>query len=360
MADVDIFGNPIHPGVYVPPELPPTAPPPPPTSGAGNAAWDANPRDAMIARDREQWRNRLRGVAQGLNFGDWQKAADEELDGAIRQISYLQNAGTDPDKFLKEAEARLKQRGAPVPGGATNTPGGGGTLAPPSGPLMPPTTAPPNQFSDPYTAFMEDIAKRNIASLQGQNAEMQRLMGFLNTQFEKMANSDGFTPEELAMLRTQALEPINAQRDTAQQRVLERAGLRGILPGSGVVQAEAADTDRAFAAMQTAAQRDIGLQNINRRDQNMQNALNLGQLAVALPDQRNAQALNIAQMLYQVPRNALQDAMLVINGSSPTSAIGPLVNLFGQQQQQQNWNTQMTAQQQQALWTMLGQLIGGL
>lgn len=102
-----------------------TAPPAAPTGQAGDPAWDANPRDAMIRRDREQWRNRLRGVAQGLNFGDWEKAADEELSGVERAVSYAQNAGADPDKYLREAEDRLRRRGAPTPGGATNVPGGG-------------------------------------------------------------------------------------------------------------------------------------------------------------------------------------------------------------------------------------------
>ncbi|MGE0445583.1 MAG: hypothetical protein AB7P99_10165 [Vicinamibacterales bacterium] len=354
MADVDLFGNPIHPGVYVPPELPPTAPP---SGGAGPSA-PSPPLDVegMIARDTGAWRGMLQQATHGLNFGDPTKAVEEELPGVLNWVRA--NVGADPRGGVDEAIARLKRRGAAVPGGATNTPGGG-SPTPPSGPTGP-TTGPSNQFNDPYTAFLEDIAKRNIASLQGQNAEMQRLMGFLNTQFEKMANSDGFTPEELAMLRTQALEPINAQRDTAQQRVLERAGLRGILPGSGVVQSEAANTDRAFAAMQGAAQRDIGLQNINRRDQNLQNALNLGQLAVALPDQRNAQALNIAQMLYQVPRNALQDALMVVNSANPSAAIGPMISLFGQQQNQANWNTANSQQNQAALWQLLGQIFGSL
>jgi len=107
---------------------PVTGEPPPDntvTGQAGDPAYDANPRDYMINRDREQWRNRLRGVAQPLNFANWEQAADEELEGAIRQISYAQNAGQNPDVFLSAAEERLRQRGAPMSGGETNTPGGG-------------------------------------------------------------------------------------------------------------------------------------------------------------------------------------------------------------------------------------------
>lgn len=112
-----------------------------PTGQAGTPAYDANPRDFMIQRDREQWRNRLRGVAQGLNFGDWEKAAEEELQGVERAVSYAQNAGQDPDVYLKEAEARLRRRGAPSPGGATNVPGGG-TPPPSAGPSQPSQPSP--------------------------------------------------------------------------------------------------------------------------------------------------------------------------------------------------------------------------
>lgn len=347
MAEVDIFGNVVNP------HEPPQPPAPSVSVGAGNPAWDANPRDAMAARDKDQWLNRLRGVAQGLNFGDFEKAAQEELSGVISAVTNERNIGADPDRFLREAEDRLRRRGAPTPGGATNIPGGGQPTQPPLG-YVP--NQPGNQFTDPYTSYLETLAKQQIESLQGRNAQMEKLMGFLDREFERLSNSPtGFTPQELATLNTQAFEPITAQRDITQRRILERAGLRGLLPSSGVVQSEAADTDRAANALMAQAGRDISIQGINRQRQNLQDALNLGQMAVAFPDQRNAQALNIAQMLYQLPRNALQDALAVTNASSPTASLPALMQLLQLQTGQTNVNNFNNA----ALWNWLGQILQG-
>lgn len=315
-----------------------------------------NPRDDMIKRDQEQWLNRLRGTAQNLGFSDFEDKAREELGSVVQQVSYEQNTGRDPGEFLSAAEERLRRRAAPGPGSDTNIPGGTTTTTTTTGggggnPLG----YAPNQFTDPYTRQLEEIAKAQMASLQGRNAQMEKLMSFLDQEFERISNAPGgWTPDELAMLRTQAIEPITAQRDAAMQRIALRAGQRGLLPTSGVVQSEQGDTERAALALQAQANRDIALQGVARQRQNLQDALNLGQLAVALPDQRNAQALNIAQMLYQLPRNAMTDAMTVINASSPTAGLAPLLNLMQMQQNQGNTNAQNSA----ALWALLGQIFG--
>jgi hypothetical protein len=76
------------------------------------AQWDANPRDAMITRDQQQWYNRLRAKAIALRFADPDKAASEELQGVINAASYAQNAGVDPERYVAAAEQRLVARGA--------------------------------------------------------------------------------------------------------------------------------------------------------------------------------------------------------------------------------------------------------
>jgi hypothetical protein len=341
MADVDLFGNPINPfgASSGPGTTAADAPVVPPTtttttSGGGNA------RDAMIARDSNDWLNNLRGTAQGLGFSDWEQKAKDALGDVTNQVGYAQNAGKDPATFIADAVAKMKQQAASNGGGATGGAGGG-------------VRAPGGQFTDPYTSYLEDMAKRNIGRLQN-SPELSQLMGFLNKQFAELSQSNGFTPAELGALRTQAIEPINQQRDAAQQRALERTAARGYLPSSGLAQSEAGDIDRAFAQMQTAAQRDLAIQNINQRQTQLNNALNLGQLALQIPQNQDAQALNIAQLLYQLPRNAMQDSLAVINASNPNAA---LASVLGAQNQAFNQNA-YNQQAQQQLWALLGQLFG--
>lgn len=346
----DIFGNTVDDPYGVNPPQPPPSVTGAPSSGASGGT-SASPLDVegMIARDTGAWRGMLQNATHGLNFGDPTKAVEEELPGVLNWVRA--NVGADPRGGVDEAIARLKRRGAP--GSATNVPGGG--TRPPTAPPGPP--APPNQFTDPYTSYLEDMAKRNIGRLQ-QSPELTQLMGYLNSEFKRLSESPGFSPDELALLRTQAVEPINAQRDTARRQVWDRISASGQAPSSGLAQALLADLDRAYGQMQTAAQRDVAVQGLNRQQQNRADALSVGQLALQIPNAQDAQALNIAQMLYQLPRNAMNDALAVVNSSSPTSALGPLINLLQLQQQGNQFNTATNQANQQALWAILGQLFG--
>lgn len=409
----------------------------------------------MIDRDKSSWEQALKeGAAQrGVSYDP------SDLEGVIRHASYGANAGQDPAKFLNEAFATYDKRAAPTSarqydsqGPAYNqttnqlNPGynpAGGTLIPPpppnpndprvatTTPYNPNTSPQPGfQFNDPYTKLYEDVARKNLESLQGNNAQMQQLMSFLNTQFtnlnqpspaeqqasryleslqqtnpqvqqmmdylnkqfQALSTAPGYTPDELAVLNTQMFEPIEANRQATQQRVLQRASARGVLPSSGIVQGEQQQTDVDYDRLRAAGNRDVAINALNRRQADQQQALNVGQMGIAIPqaqqqqalaiaqaltqgrqsrvndalnvanlgvsipDQRNAQALGVANDLYQIPRTAMNDANAVINGSSPTAALSPLIQLLQTQQQNSQFNQQQNQQQQAALYTALGQI----
>lgn len=344
----------------------------------------------MIDRDKGQWEQQLRASAQskGVTYDP------SDLEGVIRQVSYGANAGKDPLEFIKNQQAIYDQRAAPTshrPNDSQTTdpikqaanltadlqrPGhsiGPGLLPP----LQPPPINPNDprtalsysgnvsdhpgfQFNDPYTKLYEDVAKKNLESLQGQNTQMQQLMDFLNKQFSTLSTSQGYSPEELAVLQTQALEPIEANRQASQQRVLQRASVRGVLPSSGIVQDEQRMVDTDFDKLRAGASRDVAINSINERRNRLADALNFAQLGVQIPDQRNAQALSVANNLYQIPRNAMMDANSVINGSSPTAALSPLIQLLQLGQQNSQFNQNMDAQQQAAFYNAIGQFLGGL
>jgi len=69
---------------------------------------------AMIERDKGDWLNNLRTHAWGFrNSGEgsnWEAVAQDELNGAIRQMQYAANAGTDPQRWLNEAKERITRR----------------------------------------------------------------------------------------------------------------------------------------------------------------------------------------------------------------------------------------------------------
>jgi hypothetical protein len=79
-------------------------------------------------------------------------------------------------------------------------------------------------------------------------------------------------------------------------------------------------------------------------------------MGVQVPQQQQSQALNVANLLYQLPRNSMMDSLQVLNASSPQSAISPYLQLLQQQQQQQQLQQQQDAQ----FWQGIGELLAGL
>lgn len=218
---------------------------------------------------------------------------------------------------------------------------------------------PGSQFNDPYTNLLEQIAKRQIDSLTGENPQTKQLMDFINKRFGELSTSPGYTPDQMAVLNTQALEPIEALRKASQQRELERTSRAGYLPTSGITLDQQRQIDTSSDQARTAANRDLSINAINRQDQQRNQAVQLGQLGMQIPQQQNAQALDVANILYQLPRQAMLDANTIVNGSSPQSVISPYIQLMQQQQQAQLFQQ---AQQQQ-FWDSIGanlaQIFGG-
>lgn len=327
---------------------------------------------------------------QNLSGGtnDLQRRA-EELNKSLGlsdpgNIQSLLSGRADWDEYFKDETARANNRtfSAGGTGGSADTnddgradpgwfQGAGGQWA--QGPLPAPNRSDPRvattmgplqnfpgfQFNDPYTKLYEETAQNSLKSLTGQNAEMQRLMDFISKQFDTLSTSQGYSPEELAVLQTQAFEPIEANRQASQKRALERASARGILPSSGVVQGEQTNIDTDFDKLRAAANRDVAINAINRKDANRNQALQLAKLGVDLPDQRMAQGLNVANLLYQIPRTAMMDANTIVNGSNPNAAISPYIQLMQQQQLQAQQNQARNDAFLEQLGAWLFQMAGG-
>lgn len=370
------------------PGLEPSADPAPPAAPAPTT----NPRDAIVARDAGSWEQALK-EAGGSLFDP------SDLQGVIRQVSYAQNAGQDPQQFLNQAISQYDTRRAPTAsaggsGGDADVNGDGrldlGWAQNPNGQVtraiaarQAPSfafpsamgagqqsfnvNAPGSQFSDPYTKLLENLATQQLEALRQpqSNPQLDQLLAFLQKRFGDLSGSPGYSPEQQALLRTQALDPIEADRAASQRRSTERTASRGMLPSSGLAELDSRDVDMQYDKVRAAAQRDLGVNAINRQDQDLAQALMIGQLAgITIPGhqrtedtQRRNEMLGTANLLYNLPRQAMYDANNVVNGSpGPTDVFSNAVQLLQSQQNQQAINNQ----QNSAYWASLGELFENL
>jgi hypothetical protein len=249
-------------------------------------------------------------------------------------------------------------------GNDSNTPGGGFTM--PSwggsrtGSPLPGFSMPGTQFDDPYTKLLEQIALAQLEEARKplDTSGFDQLGTFLQSRFNELSTSPGFSPAELALQRTQALEPIEDYRQASKKRATERAAMRGFAnPTTGLAELDMRDIDMQADRTRTAADRDLAITGMNQRRGDLSQAMNAAVQLAQLPQQRRAsqagndsQALNLATLLYQLPAQAQAQALAVINGTAPPSS---LLNSVLQMQQQQR-------QQQQNLWSQIGGLAAGL
>lgn len=215
----------------------------------------------------------------------------------------------------------------------------------------------PSQFDDPYTNQLERLGQAQLGEIRS-NPGLDQLMTFLNKQFSDLSNNPGYNTEEMALLNTQALEPIEARRQAAQQRSLERTASRGFLPSSGLNELDLQANDQEYDQQRTVAGRDLAVNAIGQRQADLNQAMQVASLiGLDIPRSQRSEEMNVANTLYQLPRNALQDLMMVLNGSPNSS------QLFSQGLQAQNVANQQSYlqdQQNQQLMQQIGGILSGL
>lgn len=322
-------------------------------SGAGSG--DLNPLAAQygVSRDR---------------LADYRDAVDQPRIAALRDASTKRGVRVDMgDAGLADI---LTAHGGNVTGAldaiSAAQRGVGGTAA---GRDSYAIDAPGFQFNDPYTKQLEDVARQQMGNLSQPQANpmLDRVLAFLSDRFNTLSQSPGYSPEDLAVMRTQALEPIEQDRAASRQRAIERAARGGFLPTSGITDLAAAPNggtepiDATYDRIRAAAQRDLAINAITKRNQDLGQAVQLGQLAgVSIPQTQRAEdqgrrqeLLALSQLLYNLPRQAQQDALAVVNGTENSNS------LFSQGLQTQ----QAALQQQQAdaqRWAQIGAALAQL
>lgn len=259
-------------------------------------------------------------------------------------------------------------------------------------PVMSQTSYYPTQFDDPYTKQLEEITRAQMGEVRNNpglttltdtlntqrnevrdNPALKQLQDFLQQQFSEYGQTPGFSPQELATLNTQTFEPIEEMRKAAQNRSTQRTAARGFLPSSGIAELDARSIDQDFDKLRTVANRDLAVRAIDRRDQDLgtaqQIATLLGQtlpanqraeelglaklLGLTIPQGQRAEELDLSKLLYSLPRNALQDALAVVNGSPGSRDLYQGADLLSRQQY-------LEQQQNQARWNAIAQFLAGL
>lgn len=211
----------------------------------------------------------------------------------------------------------------------------------------------PDQFDDPYTNQLEGIAKAQMGEVRS-NPGLNQLTQFLNSQFKELSTSPGFSPDELAVLNTQAFEPIEELRKASTERSLQRTANRGFLPSSGLAELDLRNIDQGADKLRAQAGRDLAINAIDRRDTDLARAGQIAQqLGITIPQGQRSEELNLSNLLYGLPRNALNDALAVLNGSPGVSDLNQGAGLLAQQQYIQQ-------QQEQARWQAIAQFLAGI
>lgn len=165
-----------------------------------------------------------------------------------------------------------------------------------------------NAFNDPATSQWESLVRQ--------------LTDRLNNPMPDSAKE---------LQQTQALDPLERQRQTMRQQESLRLSQRGIQPGSGVYDDAMRNIDKQFNELRTRTQAGFANSWAQNEDNRMMQAANL---------------------FKQIPQ--YQDSRLTLaqNTLIPTN-VGSLLNL---QQQGNQWS----AEQQQAFWTQLANALSGL
>jgi hypothetical protein len=212
-----------------------------------------------------------------------------------------------------------------------NDAGGGSTQQ------APPPYGGTNVFSDPATAQFEQLLNSMINKFQtpytppGYQQGIDQLQQYL-----QQLNGPAYTPGQMDLLQTQALDPLQQQHDAARQQVIQRFGAQGIGPSSGITQSALEQVDRGFEQQRTQLQGQFASNAVGLARQNAATAASLAPQISALQSQqyysqdpRNLQAVNLASTIPALAMQRLGAAggsIAPINTSSLLQLLGGFQN----------------------------------
>ena len=203
--------------------------------------------------------------------------------------------------------------------------GGGGTV---SGGTNQGVNLPGSQYNDPYTKLYEELVRARISALQGgTDPGYQQLMQYMQQRFQDL-QGPGRTGAENEVIRTQALDPIENDRQAARKRTMERMAAAGHTMESGVMQMALAEVDKAFDGMRATSQNTMATDELDRREGRNQRAESLASSIYAIPAARDREAIGYGESLADLGPQRLQLAMQAAGmGGNPQSMFNSLMQM---------------------------------
>ncbi len=188
-----------------------------------------------------------------------------------------------------------------------------------------------------------------------QAPDYQQGINQLNSYLQQL-NGPAYTPQQQDIMQTQALDPIERQRQQQKQQALTRLGTRGIGPSSGIAESALQGVDNSFNTIDAQTRAGLATNQIGVQRQNAATAAQLApQIAQLEAGQYGSQtnnminAASLAGIIPQMAYSRLQGANSAISPINPASLFG-LQNQF----QQQGYN------QGSAYGNNIGQIIAAL
>lgn len=195
-------------------------------------------------------------------------------------------------------------------------------------------------FSDPATSQYEQLLNGIIGKLNTpyQAPDFQPTLDAIKDYVTRL-NGPAYTPDQMALMQTQAFDPIMAARDQQEQQIIARFAQQGMGPSSGPVQAAILANRQYYDKLGTTSRANVATSAIGQQNQNQANAIGLqAQLptletnANTYNNQNSLQAANLAGIVPQMAWNRLQGANQGLSQNNPMQALS-LLNAFQQQGQ---------------------------
>jgi len=195
-------------------------------------------------------------------------------------------------------------------------------------------------FTDPATSQWEQALTSLSTQLQQpqQNPYLQPLLDYMQHYFQQL-QGPVYSPQQMDILQTQALDPLTRQRDVARQNLANRLAARGLHPGDGIYEQAMMQLDNQFEQLHTQLQGGFAANAAQLQAGQAQQAAQVGAQLAALFQQnqatdegRNLQGVNLLQQLPNLADRRLQLALQALNGGganqvNPASLLS-LLNSF--------------------------------
>lgn len=235
--------------------------------------------------------------------------------------------------------------------------GGGGS----SSPYQPFSVPSPNTsvFSDPATQQYEQMLNQMMGRLNTsyQAPDYQSSIDALKAYMDQL-NGPVYTPQQMDLMQTQALDPLAQQRDAARQQIIQHFSALGQGPDSGTVQAALLNSDQNFEKLRTQSQAGFASNAVGLQKQQQMQAASLAPQIAALEqanqtnnENRQMQAVNLGGIIPALSWQRLTGANSLIQPINTSSLLSQL-----QTSQQQGYNN--SANYSSGLMQLLMQLMG--